>query len=320
MEPYPLRFRPILKQTIWGGRRLGDTLGKPIGDRDDYAESWEVVDHGKDQSVVENGPLAGRSLRLLMLDHKTWLMGEHASERQFPLLFKYLDCNDILSVQVHPNDKYAGNMPVPDRGKTEAWYVVSSQPESVIFAGLQPGTRREDLEEAVGQGDLNDVLHSFHPEAGDCVFIPAGTVHALGKGLLIAEIQQASDTTFRLFDWNRVDKDGNSRKLHVEQSLNVTNFRVGPVEPSKSKRDGRGWQSLVLCDKFSLQSLENGSAEIGGDRKFHILSVPRGTATIAYGDETLSLSTGDSVLLPAAMKQVKVELGEQSTVLEMQAK
>ncbi len=198
-------------------------------------------------------------------------------------------------------------MAVPDRGKTEAWYIVASEPESLIYAGLKQGVDRQDLADAVGQGNTEQVLHAFHPEAGDCVFIPAGTVHALGAGLLVAEIQQSSNTTFRLFDWNRVGADGRPRPLHVEQSLEVTDYTSGPVSPIQQRSDGqRMAKSLVDCDKFELRSLEEGEATVGDDNKFHIITVPRGSATLRYGGESLSLSTGDSILLPAAMAQVDV--------------
>ena len=208
MKTYPLRFRPLLKQTIWGGRRLGDQLGKPIGPGSDYAESWELVDHGADQSIVVDGPLAGHSLSQLAKKHSQWLLGKSlasGSVGQFPLLLKYLDCNRVLSVQVHPDDAYGSKMKRPDQGKTEAWYIVAADEGSLVYAGLKPGVNETVLRDAMMAGQTDDVLHSFHPTPGDCVFIPAGTVHALGAGLLVAEIQQSSDTTFRLFDWNRVD-------------------------------------------------------------------------------------------------------------------
>ncbi len=299
---------------------MGELLGKPIGDGNDFAESWEVVDHGSDQSIVENGPLAGRSLHHLILDHAGWLLGADATQRQFPLLLKYLDCNQVLSLQVHPDDKYAQNMPVPDHGKTEAWYVVASEPDSLIYAGLKPGIRREDLAEAVDAGKTAEMLHAFHPEPGDCVFIPARTIHALGAGLLVAEIQQSSDTTFRLFDWNRVGEDGKPRQLHIEESLNITNYTAVPISPSRSDPDVSDWQVLVGCDKFKLRSLEQGVAEVGGDDKFHIITVPRGKATLNYGGESMSLATGDSTLLPAAMPKLSVEVASESTLLEMHAK
>ena len=323
MNPYPLRFQPVLKQTIWGGRKLGESLRKPIGDDDDYAESWEVVDHGDDQSVVAEGPLSGKKLSDLMVDHRDWLLGDTGAEvaTQFPLLLKYLDCNRVLSVQVHPRDAYASKMEVPDRGKTEAWYIVTAEPDSVIYAGLKSGVGRDDLAEAVKAGETERVLHSFRPSAGDVVFIPAGTVHALGAGLLVAEIQQSSNTTFRLYDWNRVGADGKPRELHIQQSLEVSDYESGPVPPRKTNPRANGWQELVACDKFVLQALENGGATIGGDNKFHILTVPSGNAKMQWqcesAEQSMELFTGQSYLLPAAMKAVEVFVADDGTLLEM---
>jgi len=330
-EPRPLRFTPLLKQTIWGGRRLGRQLGKPIGDGNDYAESWEVVDHGRDQSVVADGPLGGLTLAELLTRYPAWLMGRARADRVspsaqgssaqervgFPLLLKYLDCNRVLSVQVHPDDRHAAKMEPPDLGKTEAWYVVAAEPESLIYAGLQSGVDRETLAAAVEAGQTEQVLHSFHPQPGDCVFIPAGTVHALGAGLVIAEIQQSSDTTFRLFDWNRVDDEGRSRPLHVEASLEVTDYTRGPVFPRPTDPSIGGWQSLVSCEKFVLVALTLGVGAVGGDDRFHILTVPRGTATLRIGEAESTLATGETLLIPAAMGAIEVEPAENSVVLAM---
>lgn len=314
-SPYPLRFRPLIKQTIWGGRRLGELLGKSIGSENNYAESWEVVDHGPDQSLVENGPLAGKSLAELIAMDSAWVMGNDQPSRQFPLLLKYLDCNRVLSVQVHPDDAYGATMPVPDRGKTEAWYVVDALSDSLIYAGLKDGVDRDQLAAAMATGETDRVLHSFHPQPGDCVFIPAGTVHALGAGLVIAEIQQSSDTTFRLFDWNRHGPDGRPRPLHVEQSLEVTDYQRGPVNATASNRDATGRQSLVKCDKFSLDALENGDTEVGGDGKFCIVTVPRGTATLETRVQPLTLTCGQSVLLPASMTCCRLQVQPGSAAL-----
>lgn len=317
MTPYPISFTPLLKQTIWGGRLLGDHLKKPIGTAADYAESWEVVDHGEDQSVVQNGTLAGKTLKQLIQADANWLLGAKTGMDSFPLLLKYLDCNRVLSVQVHPSDGYALKMPTPDLGKTEAWYIVAAAPESVIYAGLKKGVDSHGLQTAIENGTTEEVLHSFHPSAGDIVFIPAGTVHALGAGLLVAEIQQSSDTTFRLFDWNRTDSNGNSRPLHIDQGIEVTDFSSGPVAARNSDPEVEGWQTIVSCDKFVLNLLERGAACAGQDDKFHILTIPRGKATLRFGEEIMELSTGDTVLLPAAMQNCQVLAAENSTVMEM---
>ena len=317
MKPYPLRFRPLLKRTIWGGRRLGEQLGKPIGTGSDYAESWEVVDHGDDQSIVENGVLAGLSLAQLIAEHRDWLLGSGVSVASFPLLLKYLDCNRVLSVQVHPDDAYGLTMDTPDLGKTEAWYIVASEPESLIYAGLKPGVDRAILERAVEAGQTEQVLHAFHPNSGDVVFIPAGTVHALGAGLLVAEIQQSSDTTFRLFDWNRLGADGKPRPLHLCDSLEVTDYTTGPVDPQRADPCQSGWQSLVQCGKFVLRAIVNGNDQVGGDGKFHIITVPQGPATLRVDSEVATLRTGETLLLPASLPACNIQVEAPNVVLGM---
>ncbi len=312
-----LLFQPLLKRLVWGGRRLGELLGKPLGEASDYAESWEIVDHGADQSVVSDGPLRGKTLHQLVQEHPAELFGRDARYEAFPLLFKFLDCHRVLSVQVHPGDDYASRMAVPDLGKTEAWYVVDAQPGSLIYAGLKSGVDAAALERAMLAGKVDDVLHSVEPQVGDCYFIPAGTVHALGGGLVVAEIQQASNTTFRLFDWNRVDEQGRGRELHVREALAVTDFDRGPVRPQVPQTDLDGLRTLVDCDRFVLRKAElfaPASAAgrltqvvLGGDERMRIVSVVGGSACLAAVDgPPHTLPMGQSVLVPAAAGQVRV--------------
>ena len=309
---YPLHFEPVFRSYIWGGRRLQTVLNKSLpDDGEDYAESWEVVDHGRDQSVVSNGDFAGMTLAELVHGRGTELLGKHHPQKQFPLLFKFLDCNRNLSVQVHPNDMQGAKLNPPDLGKTEAWVIMSAEPGSRLYAGLQAGVTRSDLEHHVKNGTVEDVLHSIQPNAGDCVFIPAGTVHALGSGLLVAEIQQASNTTFRLFDWNRVGADGKPRQLHVEQSLSVTDFDRGPVSASHPVSISSNVDQLVKCDKFVLERIRlSGEQKIGGNNVCHILVVLDGEVSLG-GD---SVERGQSVLLPAACGSV-VMSGSHATLL-----
>lgn len=330
MDASPLTFVPLFKRTLWGGRRLGTLLGKPIGSGDDYAESWEIVDHEDDQSVVTQGPWAGRSLADLFGEHRAWLMGDawcdrHPDAKRFPLLLKFLDCNRVLSVQVHPDDAFGKTMEVPDLGKTEAWVVLHADPGSLIYAGLRAGIDRAALAEHISRGQTESALHCFAPAVGDCVFIPAGTVHALGAGLVIAEIQQSSDTTFRLFDWNRVDASGQSRPLHIESSLAVTDFDRGPVSPvtpvvNAGSPDGVTVETLVRCDKFTLRRATwtgDGDHVIGGDGQCHMLSVIAGPMTLdaaSGGASDLECPRGQSVLLPAASAPVSCR-GQRSTVV-----
>ena len=316
---YPLRFQPLFRRYLWGGRRLETMLGKPIGEGDDYAESWEVVDHGDDQSVVAAGRLEGCTLRDLVSKNTDDLFGEHVPQDQFPLLFKFLDCNRTLSVQVHPNDEQGAKLDPPDLGKTEAWVVLAADPGSKIYAGLRPGVTREQLAAALDAGQCEECLHQFEPTVGQCVFIEAGTVHALGSGLVIAEIQQASDTTFRLFDFNRVGADGKPRPLHIEESLETIAFDRGPVAavvPATIAQPGR--ERLVDCDKFVLDRCSlSGSQSIGGDQRFHLLVGIEGSVTVAGDPTDQPLTAGTTCLLPAAAGGVDLSTASTAVILDI---
>lgn len=313
----PLRFEPLFRQYLWGGRRLGELLNKPIADEGIFAESWEIVDHGDDQSMVAFGPQKGKTLGELVRESGEELLGRHYPADRFPLLFKFLDAHRVLSVQVHPNDEQGAQLDPPDLGKTEAWIVLHAEPGAKIYSGLKRGFDRHAFEREIQRGTTELCLHSFEPKVGDCVFIPAGTVHALGAGLVIAEIQQASDTTFRIFDWNRVDADGQPRPLHIEQSLAVTDYERGPVSPQQPQpiADQPGSELLVSCDKFVLQRHRVESAKtLGGDNRFHIVAVLDGEVTAANDPANRSLQKGESMLLPAAADPL--ELTGNATLLD----
>lgn len=316
---YPLRFAPLFRRYLWGGRRLGSMLGKKIGEGDDYAESWELVDHGDDQSVVSAGPLKGTTLNEIVDKYGPELLGQHAGGNQFPLLFKFLDCNRTLSVQVHPNDEQGAKLDPPDLGKTEAWVVLAAEPGSKIYAGLKPGVTREKLAASIEAGNCEKCLHEFEPRVGDCVFIKAGTVHALGAGLVIAEIQQASDTTFRLFDWNRVDVQGKARPLHIAESLAVTDFTRGPVDsqvPAKTDQSNR--ERLVDCEKFVLDRISLAKPQaVGGDDRFHLLVPLAGAITVAGDTSGKTLKLGQTCLVPAAAGAVEIAPEGDTVVLDI---
>lgn len=316
---YPLRLEPLFRRYLWGGRRLGSMLGKAIGSGDDYAESWELVDHGDDQSVVIAGALQGLTLHELVTRHGNQLLGRHAGQSQFPLLFKFLDCNRTLSVQVHPNDDQGALLDPPDLGKTEAWVVLATEPGSKIYAGLRPGVTREQLAAAIEDGHCETCLHEFEPAVGDCVFIRAGTIHALGAGLVIAEIQQASDTTFRLFDWNRVDTEGKPRQLHITESLEVTDYQRGPVAPQQpAQTDSPARERLVECDKFVLDRLTLTKPQtVGGDERFHWLVPLAGAITVAGDAVPEPLALGQTCLIPAAAGAVEILPQARAVVLDI---
>lgn len=314
-----LRFEPIFKQYLWGGRRLESLFGKRLGRGDHYAESWEVVDHGADQSVVAGGPLAGTTLHQLVDEHGEALLGRHHPQRRFPLLAKFLDAHRTLSVQVHPNDAQAARLDPPDLGKTEAWVVLAAEPGSKIYAGLKPGVDRATLKRELANGTCDVCLHQFEPKVGDCIFLQAGTVHAIGAGLVVAEIQQASDTTFRLFDWNRVDADGKPRPLHIQEALDVIDYARGPVGPQTPQptelpqRDRLVDSDKFVLDRWRLDTPVTG----GGDSRFHILSVVDGQAAVSASDGDESLSRGSTILIPACCGECSVRPQGRAVLLDM---
>lgn len=319
---YPLRFEPLFRRYIWGGHRLSDYLAKEIGN-DSAAESWEIVDHEDDQSVVRYGDLTGMSLRQIIADSGSDLIGERVMARisspdlpvhlqnRFPLLLKFLDANRHLSVQVHPDDEFGATLDPPDLGKTEAWYVMHADQGAKIFAGLKPDVTEELFREAVENDDTESTLHSFEPKQGDCVFIPAGTMHAIGAGLLIAEIQQASDTTFRVYDWGRVDQDGQRRPLHIEQAISATDFEQGPVGAVPPRTTGvSNWMNLVSCEKFVMnRGTQSGPFQIGGNGRFRILAITKGSVEISGDPSGRRLNVGETSLIPACLGSVDLQPG-----------
>ncbi len=328
---YPLRFQPIFRRYIWGGRRLATALDKPIGPEDDYAESWEVVDRREDQSTILYGSLAGHTLEHVIHQSGIDLLGPEIWSQvsrdglpsqlrtRFPLLLKFLDANRTLSVQVHPTDEIATKQSPPDLGKTEAWYVIEADPGSVIYAGLKEGVDRKALQHAVATQTTDEVLNQISPSPGDCIFIPAGTVHAIGSGLLIAEIQQCSDTTYRLFDWNRVDSEGRARPLHIDAAINVTDYVRGPVRPQPTKPTSlKGVNELVSCDKFVMRHwVIDSDQTIETDKRFRLLSVIRGSMNVVEDPSAELLKRGESMLIPACLESASLSPIENCEFLEI---
>jgi mannose-6-phosphate isomerase len=305
----PLRFRPYLRPMVWGGRRLGEALGKALPTADNYGESWEISDHALHRSVVDRGPAAGRTLRDLMEREPAALVGAGGGGI-FPWLVKYLDACDWLSVQVHPDENTVGRLWPGEGPKTEAWFVVSASPSSRIYAGLLPGVDEKELRKALATGTVADCLHTFQPRAGDCLFLRAGTVHAVGGGVLLAEVQQTSDATFRLFDWNRRDAEGRSRTLHVEEALACIDWRAGPVQPVRAvgTETGAGRQPLVACRYFHLDHVQQAEPwAVGGTGRMQVLLVLHGRGRLHGRGQPEALATGDSVLLPASLPRLECE-------------
>lgn len=320
----PLVFEPFLRSLVWGGRRLGELFGKRLPDGP-IGESWEISAHPQHVSRVAEGPLRGHSLDDLCRRRSREMFGEKAAkDGRFPLLFKLLDCRDWLSVQVHPNDELAARLLPGERGKTEAWVVLEAQPGSRIYAGLMPGTTRADLEAGLAQGNVAECLHHFTPRVGDCLFLPAGTVHAVGGGVVLAEVQQCSDATFRLFDWNRVGLDGKPRPLHVREASESIDWRMGPVKPVQVKLiaspSGTQVESLVRCPYFRMDRYALCDAmELPARNVLSIWMMIEGAARLRSLDDAYSRNcrSGDTILVPAAAPACRWEPAPSATLLRI---
>ncbi|MFO8072743.1 MAG: type I phosphomannose isomerase catalytic subunit [Polyangia bacterium] len=303
-----LEFESLLKTTVWGGRRLGELLGKPLPGEEPVGESWEVADLPDDQSVVGGGPFDGVSLSALREQRREELLGDAPLPGgRFPLLIKFIDAQRTLSVQVHPDEAACARIGQGARPKTEAWYVIDRDPGAALYVGLRSGVDREAFARAIREGEVASLLHRMPVDPGDFAFLPAGTVHAIGEGIVLAEVQQASDTTYRVFDWNRVGLDGKPRQLHVEHALEATNYDpVGPPEPRKPASGRAG----IACPFFEMELVrDRADACLAGSGPAILLGVKGGGARSvrADGDEA-EIVMGRTLLVPAERAAV-VELG-----------
>jgi mannose-6-phosphate isomerase len=255
-----LEFEPLFKATVWGGRRLETVLNKKLPDDGPFGESWEIVDLPSDQSVVSNGTQKNKTLGAIRKQHTQELLGNAPLlDGRFPLLFKFLDAQKTLSVQVHPDEAACTRLGGGARPKTEAWYIIDSEPNAVLYVGLKPDVDRKTFHKAIENGTVETLLHKLSVTAGDFIFLPSGTIHAIGAGIMLAEVQQSSDTTYRVFDWNRKGLDGKPRQLHVNEALESIAFGTWgqpPYAPPPSGRPG------IACDSFVMESvsLEDGDA------------------------------------------------------------
>ena len=285
---------------VWGGRRLESVYSRALPEPETpFGESWEIVDRAGEQSIVRDGPHAGLSLHDLWSKHREEIFGPGlpAGER-FPLLIKILDARDDLSIQVHPPAAVAPEL--DGEPKTEMWFIAAAEPGAKLYVGLRDGVSREDFERAITDGTVADCVHAIEPRAGESIFIPSGRLHAIGGGLLIFEIQQNSDTTYRVFDWNRVGLDGNPRQLHVGESLASIDF--DDFEPGMDQPQGN---TIATCEHFQVERLAVAAGETAGnprDDRFSILSVVEGRLEDAEGK---SHGPGEFLLLPAGAAALK---------------
>ncbi len=301
---YPLRFEPICQYRLWGGRRLADLLAAPLPGDGPIGEAWLLSDRDDHPSKVANGPLQGSTLRQLLEERPHQLLGKVAGRfRRFPVLLKFLDANDKLSVQVHPEDCRTDYILAGESGKTEAWVVLDAGPGSRIYAGLKPGTTRGDLERALANRTVADRLASFTAKVGDAVFVRAGTVHSL-SGVVVFEVQENSDVTFRLYDWDRIDaKTGKPRPLQVERAVSCIDFEqvaIGPVTPVIEQAAPALRERLFHCEHFSVWRHSGLSPfTVGAEDTPRVLVGVGGECALEHGVTTYTIGRGEVVLLPA---------------------
>ncbi|HWY41266.1 MAG TPA: type I phosphomannose isomerase catalytic subunit [Chthoniobacterales bacterium] len=292
-------------ERIWGGHRLASLFGKKTPPTATIGESWEIVDRPEAQSVVRNGPFRDRTLHELWTRDRKAIFGSAPDTPRFPLLIKLLDAHDQLSLQVHPPAKVATNL--GGEPKTEFWYVASAIPGARLYVGLRKAVKPDQFAEAVRAGTVADVVHSIEVKTGDSMFLPAGRFHAVGAGNVLVEIQQNSDTTYRVYDWNRVDDNGKPRELHVDQALESIDFN--DVAPALTQPDG---ELLIRNNLFEIQKWPlDEPREIAPAGQFAILCCLTGSVRCADVD----LRPGEFALVPAALQDRKVRPREEGTTL-----
>ncbi len=297
---YPLRFSPVYKDYLWGGSRIPAVFNRDLPEGI-YAESWEISTHPDGTTAIANGPLAGKTLSDLLPGHKKELLGTHVAGDDFPLLIKLIDARDKLSVQVHPND---GNAAAVDGDpKTEMWYFLNGDPGAQIYCGLKPGIGKAEFLQAMEDKTFADILQSIPAEEGGAVFVPGGRVHAIGDGCLILEVQQNSNTTYRIYDWGRTDTDGNARELHIDKALQVIDWENN-ADP---RCEVRG-TTIESCDYFQLDrhvlTEETAFPMVG--KSFNALFVAEGAGIIRWADGEEELSIGQSWLIPAGLGDYEI--------------
>ncbi len=318
---YPLKFKTIYKDKIWGGQKIKTYLHKDFGDLPNCGETWEISGVKSDVSVVADGELAGESLAELLEQYKDELVGKKVYEHfgnTFPLLVKFIDANEDLSIQVHPNDELAKKRH-NSFGKTEMWYVIEADPGSTLIAGFNKELTQQEYLDTFNSGHLTDILNKEDVTAGDVFFLPAGRVHTIGKGLLIAEIQQTSDITYRIYDFDRVDDKGNKRELHVEEALAAIDYKHYPEYKTSYEPEKNETVELVSCPYFTTNVLdfdENTSKDYSDLDSFVIYVCIEGAFTLKYNNEAYAVKMGDCILLPKSINKVELETETGFKILE----
>lgn len=318
---YPIVFIPDFKERVWGGKKLKTQLGKEIP-YEFTGESWELAAHANGQSIVANGEYKGLTLQQLATQYGDIILGHEFKEGdKFPLLIKFIDAKNDLSVQVHPEDAYANIHENGELGKSEAWYVLQADEGASLVAGLIDGTTKDVFREKLKANQLEDVLAILEVKKGDVLNIPAGLIHAIGSGVLLAEVQQNSDTTYRVYDWGRVGLDGKPRELHVDKSLDVIDFENKHskelVVGTTTKYEGYQITEFVNCDYFVLEEVivQDRMTVKKGDF-FEIYMLVDGSCTIEYGKECLEVKLGDTLMIPSSMVEYSVKTKDKAILVK----
>ena len=319
---YPLRFHPIYKPLIWGGEKLRECYGKTDAP-EKTGESWEISQVEDNISLVSNGFLEGKSLEEVIQKYKGELLGQRVFERfgsRFPLLTKFIHSNDDLSIQVHPGDEYAAEHH-GENGKTEMWYILDSEKDAQLIVGFNKDINRDIMLEKLNDGSLKEVLHFEKVSEGDVIFLPEGRIHALGPGIVLAEIQQTSDMTYRIYDWDRVGVDGKPRELHIEHALNVLDYKAYTSYKTSYQSQLNAPVNLVECPYFSTQLIQIDKKldmDYNTLDSFVVYMCLDGDLDIQYdGEDRTHLVKGDSVLIPAAIKDLSLIPNQDSRLLEI---
>lgn len=323
MSLYPIKFHPILKERIWGGTKLKSLFNKET-ELESVGESWELSDVDKDVSIVSNGNLKGKTLKELLTEHKENLVGSKVYEQfgnNFPLLIKFIDAKADLSIQLHPNDELAAKRH-NSFGKTEMWYVMQADKNAKLIVDFKKETTQESYLKNLGNKTLVDILNFEKVKAGDTFFIEVGRVHAIGAGVLLAEIQQTSDVTYRIYDWDRVDDQGNARELHTELALDAIDFSMpNNYKASYSKKENKS-SLMVSCPYFTTNFLPV-TKKIEKENtydSFLIYMCVKGSVTFISNKIETEVNIGETILIPASINQFEIQPHTDSDLLEVYIK
>lgn len=304
---YPMKLIPATVEAVWGGTRLMDGKWNKKGVGANIAESWELACHEKGESMIVNGEFSSRKLSGVLLDNPDFLGKKGKEFSFFPILVKLIDSKDNLSIQVHPNDEYAMRVE-GEYGKTEMWYIVDAKKGGGVYCGFKEPISKEQLAKALAEGKITDYLNFIEVKRGDCLFIPAGTVHAICGGILLCEVQQNSSITYRLYDYDRVDGNGNKRQLHIDKAIEVTDTSKVVKANENSEKIDENTLMLASCKYFTASEItcnEEYTFEVDED-SFVSLTVVDGSGAIMANGSCITLDLGDTVFLPAGLGKVDI--------------